>query len=504
VVGLAALCVVTALLAQVRIVGPRIHVRWRAGIGDAARAPLERRFHLRRGGPVDPSTNTWRYDLGDRSTSNVRALIEDAAVADTAYIDRRALAPLDGRTLQLDFWYPLKDLFPHPVGLLRLHRSLWLVLAGGVLLVAARSAARERRRNTAVLVLVLVGAVAMAVPLQPPFVRMGGSADHFSSRRVFEDWFANRVRFEKHLSQVGMWQLYRRLEPTEAAPQQALAVVTRAATAGFVAAALAVGALEQWSPLALRYLALAVLAPATLLYFGWRELGHLSLCAAAFPVFARGIRNGDAHLEAGSALTGLGAAFHGSGLVGLVGTWLAALFASGRWKDRAARTLRVLAWGTAAYLGWMVIYAVVMKLSIEPNVGAGAVNGWRPWSTDEMRLGRHAAAILSAIGARDLSMSAWIVGVPLVAVTASLGRRYPAEVRLAMCYLPPSLLFLIFRWPFDGIGSGMDLVAAGFPALYALAWVCAHDEKRANVAAALLVTAHYAFWRVVLDDRFEP
>ena len=119
VVGLAALCVVTALLAQVRIVGPRIHVRWRAGIGDAARAPLERRFHLRRGGPVDPSTNTWRYDLGDGSTSNVRALIEDAAVADTAYIDRRALAPLDGRTLQLDFWYPLKDLFPHPVGLLR-------------------------------------------------------------------------------------------------------------------------------------------------------------------------------------------------------------------------------------------------------------------------------------------------------------------------------------------------------------------------------------------------
>jgi hypothetical protein len=152
----------------------------------------------------------------------------------------------------------------------------------------------------------------------------------------------------------------------------------------------------------------------------------------------------------------------------------------------------------------MVIYVVVMKLSIQPDVGAGAVNGWRPWSTDEMRLGRRAAAILSATGARDLSMSAWIVGVPLVAVAASLGRRYPAELRMALWYLPPSLLFLIFRWPFDGIGSGMDLVAAGFPALYALAWVCAHDEKRTNIAAVLLVTAHYAFWRVVLDDRFQP
>jgi hypothetical protein len=494
----------TALLAQVRIAGPRIHVRWSAGIGDAARAPLERRFDLRSGRPVDPSTNTWRYDLGDRSAANVRALIEDVAVADTAYIDRRALAPEAGRTLQLDLWYPFKDLFSNPVQLLQLHRSMWLLLAGGVLLAAARSAARERRRNVAVLVVVLTGVVAMAVPLQPSFVRMGGSADHFSSRRVFEDWFANRVRFEKHLSQVGMWQLYRRLEPTEAAPQQALAVVTRAATAGFVVAALAVGVLEEWSPLALRYLALAVLAPATLLYFGWRELGYLSLCAAAFPLVARGVRDGGARLEAGSVLTGLGAALHGSGLVGLAGTWLAAFGASGRWKDRTARALRAIAWGTAAYLGWMVIYVVIMKLSIQPDVGAGAVNGWRPWSTDEMRLGRRAAAILSATGARDLSMSAWIVGVPLVAVAASLGRRYPAELRMALWYLPPSLLFLIFRWPFDGIGSGMDLVAAGFPALYALAWVCAHDEKRTNIAAVLLVTAHYAFWRVVLDDRFQP
>ena len=66
------------------------------------------------------------------------------------------------------------------------------------------------------------------------------------------------------------------------------------------------------------------------------------------------------------------------------------------------------------------------------------------------------------------------------------------------------MLFLIFRWPFDGIGGGMDLVAAGFPALYALAWVAAHDDKRATIAAALLVSAHYGFWRVVLDERFQP
>jgi len=63
---------------------------------------------------------------------------------------------------------------------------------------------------------------------------------------------------------------------------------------------------------------------------------------------------------------------------------------------------------------------------------------------------------------------------------------------------------VMFRWPFEGVGGGMDLVVAGFPAFYALAWVCAHDSRRTTIAAALLVSAHYAFWRVVLDDRFVP
>jgi hypothetical protein len=123
---------------------------------------------------------------------------------------------------------------------------------------------------------------------------------------------------------------------------------------------------------------------------------------------------------------------------------------------------------------------------------------------DEIREGRVAAAILSATGMRDLAMSAWVIGAPLVFVALSLWRRQPHEVRIAMWYLVPSILFVIFRWPFEGVGGGMDLVVAGFPAFYALAWVCAHDARRTAVAAALLVSAHYAFWRVVLDDRFVP
>jgi hypothetical protein len=48
----------------------------------------------------------------------------------------------------------------------------------------------------------------------------------------------------------------------------------------------------------------------------------------------------------------------------------------------------------------------------------------------------------------------------------------------------------------------MDLVVAAFPGLFAAAWVCAHDERRTNIAAALRISGHLAFWRIVLDTRF--
>ena len=498
------LLVLAAASFRVSVIGPRIHVRWSVDLETANRTRLEQRYDLRNPELVDQSTNTWRYNLGETSSENIRALIQDSAVADTAYLDRDALATVDGRIIRVAVWYPYNDLFAEPAELLRLHRSVWLLLAGGALLWGARAASDLHRRYMAVAVLLLVGLTMLAFPFDPAFVTMGGSADHVRSRPEFESWFGGRVRFEKHLSQVSLWQLYLRLEPTPAAPERAVLAVTRLGTAWFVFSALALGALERWSPLVLRYLGLVMLAPSALLYFGWRELGYLSMSVAAFPLLARGVRDDGARLEAGSAFAGFGAALHGSGLVSMLGAWLAAFGSPGRLADRIRRALRVVAWTTAAYLGWMVFYVVILKLSISPDVGPGAVDGWRPWSIDEMRLGRRAAALLSATGARDLSMSAWIVGAPLVAVAASMWRRFPYEWQTALWYLPPSLLFLIFRWPFDGIGGGMDLVVAGFPAFYALAWIAAHDEKRATVAALLLASAHYAFWRAVLDDRFEP
>jgi hypothetical protein len=502
--GLALGGVLIAILAIVRvtITDPRVHVRWIGGLGEADRVALQDRYALENGAPTDDES-TWRYTLGDRSRDNIRALVEDPAVDDTAYIDREALT-VSGRGVRVSIWYPLGDLLDRPSELLQLHRSLWLVLGGIVLLRAAGASGARVRRNTTVATLLLVGALAVASPLEPSFVTMGGSADHTRSRDDFESWFGGRIRFEKHLSQALLLQWYLHLAPTEAAPEQAVVAMSRAATAWFVLSALAIGALDRWSAVVLRYLGLVLLAPSALLYFGWREFGYLSLSVAAFPLIVRGLSDNGARLEAGSALAGFGAALHGSGLVSLAGAGMAAAASAGRLKDRTGRVLRIVAWSTAAYLGWIAIYVIVLGLPVDPDAGATQFSPWRPLLVDEVRLGRVSAAILSVTGARDLSMTAWIVGAPLLVVAGSLWRRYPLELRAALWYTPPSILFVIFRWPFEGIGGGMDLVMAGFPALYALAWVSAHDAKRASIAAFVLVTAHYAFWRGVLDPQFWP
>ncbi|MSO30325.1 MAG: hypothetical protein EXQ48_05185 [Acidobacteria bacterium] len=502
-IGLAGVLLAIVALIDVRVTGPRVAIQWSPAMTAGDRAALEGRYGLRNS-EFDEGT-TWRYDLGNRSRDNIGALIHDAAVLDTGYIDREALTarPRDVQVTVRSIPYPFRGLVGHPSELIQLRISAVLLLAGGLLLWAARAESVRRRRNVTVATLLIVGVIAIGFQIDPSFVTMGAARDHLQSRANFEHNFDGRVRFEKHLSQTILLELYHRIEPTDAAPERALVAVTRGVTAWFVLSALLIGFMERWSPLVLRYLGLALLAPATLMYFGWREFGYFSLSVAAFPLLARGLRDGNARLEAGSALTGLGTALHGSGLLALAGSGLAALGTSATLKGRVSRALRVAAWGTAAYLGWTAIYVIVLKLEIAPDPGPGFASPWRPWFVDDMRQGRLAAAILSGTGARDVLMSFWIVGAPLLVPVLSLWRRYREEVRAALWYLPPSIVFVIVRWPFEGLGGGTDLIVAGFPALYALAWVCAHDSKRTTLAAALLVSAHFAFWQIMLDPRFQ-
>lgn len=496
-VGLLAL-----MASRVEVSNPRIHVRWQDGLSADARAYLERRFDLREGELVGDSTTTWQYRLGNRRTENVGALVGHQAVLDTSYIDRTTFAVEPGEVRLR--WYPLSDLYSRPSDLLQLHQSVWLLLAGGAVCWAAGAARQHVRRSVSVAALLFVGVMAYAFPIDPTFVHMGGSEDRLKNRENFEFFYDGRVRFEKHLSQVALLQLYRR-DAGEASPARAMVTFTRGVTAWCLLSALAIGLLERWSPRVVRYIGLALLAPLMLLYFGWRELGYVSLNLAVFPLLALGLRDDGPRIEGGAAMMGLGAALHGSGLVAFGGAVLAAFGASGAVEARLRRVLRVGAWGTAAYLGWILLYMLVLELPISPDPGPAQLAPWRPWFASEIRGGRaFAAAIVSAAGLRDIAMSLWMVGAPLGVVALSSWRPRLVEMRVALWYAVPSLVFVICRWPSDGIGQGVDLVVAGFPAFYAFAWICADSARRTTVAAVLLASGHYAFWRALLDERFLP
>ena len=261
-----AMLIAAAALVDVNITGPRIAVRWSQNVDAARRTALERKYDLRYA-ERDQQT-TWKYDLGNRSRDNIGALVNDPDVADTQYIDRTALTAR-GRdvTVRLrSFPYPMSDLFDRSSQLLRLHRSLWLCLVGAALFAVAGSPDRRRRRAVSVAGLLLVGVLALALPIPTTLVHMGDAEQSVQSRSNFARYAAvDYVRFEAHLSYALMGRLDRLFGATDASPARAQITLARGATLWFVLGALAVGFLEQWSPFVVRYLSLALLAPATLM-----------------------------------------------------------------------------------------------------------------------------------------------------------------------------------------------------------------------------------------------
>jgi hypothetical protein len=101
----AAVCVLfgCALPVTARLVaGPRgadVHVEWRPSVDAPTRERLTVRYRLENPRKL-LDTYTWRYELVDPSTDNIRALVNDPAIEDTHEIDREAytLAPGAPRT----------------------------------------------------------------------------------------------------------------------------------------------------------------------------------------------------------------------------------------------------------------------------------------------------------------------------------------------------------------------------------------------------------------------
>jgi hypothetical protein len=492
--GAAGILLIVAFLVDIAITAPRVHVRWSEDTSPERRTALEQTYGLRNGEQLEGTT--WRYELADGSRSNLAALLADDHVADTAYIDRPALEP-PAREIAVSFGRLRRLVGPAPFELMQL-QSLLLLAAGGMLLWTAGLRDGRRRRTIALCVLLAAAACCYTFPLSQP-VRMGDSQTYVQNRESFEFYSGvGQIRFEAHLSHAILGRLDRLLGRTDDSPERALRLLMHAATAWFFVSAAIVGMVERWSQVSVRYLALTLLAPSALLCFGYRELGHLSLSAAAFPLVLRGLAGRTAHVEAGSALAGAGAALHGFGLLSVAGLVLAA----GAFL-RTARdvwpAVRIGIWATAFYAGWVVLYSIVWKLPIVP--GHAEAIPVRPFLMDATGE-RLNSAIASWIGVRDIAVSAWIAGTPLVLAAASLRNRYPREVRAALLYTIPSAVFLFLFWPVQGLAVEMDLVFAVFPAVYAAAWVCAHDAGRAVVAAVLLASGHLVFWRVVFDNAF--
>ena len=485
-----ALLLAVAALVDVTIVEPRVHVRWRDAVTDSERQAREANYGLAAGQVVEGTT--WRYEIRDPSPQNVEALIRDPLVADTAYIDRATLE-VPGREVDVSFARARQLVGPDPFGFVQLQSGL-LLGAAALLAWAARHPDLQRRRLVALATVATLGVAQQLLPLHQP-LRMGDSQTYTKDRESFELFSGVRqIRFEAHLSHAILGRIDAMLGRDASSPSRALDVLMRAAGLVFIGAAVAIGVVEQWSPAVLRYLALAVAAPSALLYFGYRELGHLSLNVAAFPLLLRGLRAGTGHLEAGSGAFGLGAALHGFGLLSIAGAALASI-GTGRLRT----LLRVIAWAVAAYLGWVALYLVILKLPVVP--GHAESVPLRPWLVDEIGQ-RVNAAIFSRTGLRDVLLSLWVTGAPLLAMAASLRRVHPADVRAALLYSVPSLVFLVMFWPIQGLGVEMDLVFAAFPAMYAAAWMCAQDARQTRIALIVLASAHVVFWRVVLDSAF--
>ena len=146
------------------------------------------------------------------------------------------------------------------------------------------------------------------------------------------------------------------------------------------------------------------------------DAAHRSLAAAigAFPLLLRSIRGrlgrgGLGSNEGAAIIQGIHTAFHGFGLMSLAGAWLGALLARVPIRQRLERVLRIAAWGTAAWLGWIALDIIVLKLQIA--TGHAASGSWHPLFVDE-RTKRLNPALFSAIGLRDLFMSAWVAISP--------------------------------------------------------------------------------------------
>jgi hypothetical protein len=335
---------------------------------------------------------------------------------------------------------------------------------------------------------------------------MGDGTNLSQKRSDFDDMVRpeGEVRFSAHLAYRLLNRIDATLGSTPSSPLQAYRTLSWLAGVAFALSLLYLAATDHWSPRSVRYVALSILAPATLMYFGYLEVGYLSLSAAAFPLVARDLDKGDdltAGLLAGSILFGVGAALHGIGYLGIAGLCAAVLASDIRIGRRLVLATALSAVAMGAALIWLWYYIAVLGLNVIPSHAIGGFIVRPLWEAREAE-SRILYPLLSTITARDLFLSGLIAGVPLVLVVLLIRKHWSRESRLALAFTVPCVIAFVLFWPVQGISVEMDMVVATFPAIYPLLWICSQSARASLASAALLALGHVTFWQVVFDERF--
>jgi len=378
---------------------------------------------------------------------------------------------------------------------------------GTLLLAAAGVKSTRWRIAAATIALTTFLAVALVAPIPSDRFVMGDGSSIVQDRNNFDDIVARgarSVRFSAHLAYRLLGRFDAALGSTADSPVEAYRMLSWLAGVLFAVTLWCLAATDRWSSRSVRYIALSLMAPATLMYFGYLEVGYLSLSAAAFPFISRDLMKGDdltAGLLVGAILYGLGAAMHGIGYLGIAALFIAVIATDIPIRRRFVLAMALSGIAVAAALIWVWYYLAVLGLEVIPGHAAGGFILRPLWQAHEAET-RIVYPLFSIITARDVFFSGLIAGLPLVVVTLFVRRQSVREARLALAFsIPCATAFLLF-WPPQGIAIEMDMIVALFPAVFALLWVSSTSVGASIASAVLLAIGHAAFWWVVLHDQF--
>jgi hypothetical protein len=375
--------------------------------------------------------------------------------------------------------------------------GLGVALLGGSVL-------RDERKRCVVVAVSLATLLALMLRLSLHLsVPMGDYANFVESRHNFKRYFGEHVNFQFHLGGAIVHELDAAFGADSRSPVASFDALARLAAGVFVVSLGVFAAQMRWTSQVVRYVALAIAVPTTLLFFGYHEFGHLpaALDVVAVPLALIGLeRKRRSYLYAAGLLAGVGCAFHGFGLIALA--FVVVLTAVYVWREPTARAalglgtpVSVAAAGVLGWLVWLPIYLIGPSWSIEP--GHSDVRPLRPFLHAHYVEHAHRIAkpILSTSVIAELGWELAVTGAALVLLAAWF-ERGPERTALLVA-AAPILLFLIWFWPVQGLGNDSDFLGSAFPPTYAAAWILARRFKPSALALLILVAGNAAIAHVL-------